>query len=67
MPEHGQDDDHGNDQNQGKQTYVVKTDFTDDKGKKWTVGTAFTGDGEAVSKALAAGRIAARPKPEPQT
>jgi transcriptional regulator CtsR len=48
-----------------QQNYVVKTDFTDDKGRKWTVGSAFTGDGEAVKKALAAGRIAARP-PEPE-
>jgi len=54
----------------GQQQYVVKTDFTDDQGKKWTVGTAFKGDPEAVRKALAAGRIAdkrnepnAEPKP----
>jgi hypothetical protein len=53
----------------GKQTYVVKTDFTDDKGRKWSVGSAFQGDDEAVRKALAAGRIAekrAEPDAEPK-
>lgn len=51
-------------ENQGKgkpQQYVVSVNFTDDKGKQWTAGTTFTGDAEAVRKALAAGKIAARP------
>jgi hypothetical protein len=57
----------GQGQGQGKQqTYVVKADFTDDKGRKWSAGTAFTGDAEAVRKALAAGKIAARPDAEPK-
>lgn len=50
----------------GKQTYVVKTDFTDDKGKHWSVGTAFQGDEDAIRKALAAGRIAQKPETEPK-
>ena len=41
---------------QGK-TYVVKTGFTDDKGKRWEAGTPFSGDSEAVRKAIAAGQI----------
>jgi hypothetical protein len=48
---------------------VVKTDFTDESGRKWTVGTAFKGDPEAVRKAIAAGRIAekrAEPDAEPK-
>jgi len=58
----------GQDPNQGKgqqQTYVVKANFTDEKGRTWTAGTAFQGDEGAVRKALAAGQIEARPKPEP--
>jgi hypothetical protein len=56
-----QNDDQGG---QGpKQQYVVKVDFTDDKGKQWTAGTAFTGDDNAVKKALAAGQIANKPQP----
>ena len=43
------------------QDYYVKTDFTDDKGKHWTVGTKFTGEPEAVRKALAAGQIEQKP------
>jgi hypothetical protein len=50
----------------GKQQYVVKVDFTDDKGKRWTAGTAFTGDEAAARKALAAGQIADRNKPQQQ-
>lgn len=50
-----------------KQDYVVKTEFTDAAGKTWTVGSAFEGDEEAVRRLLAAGKIAARPQPEPQT
>lgn len=45
----------------GKQQYVVKTDFTDDKGRSWTVGTAFQGDEAAIRKALAAGQIEQKP------
>lgn len=45
-----------------QQQYVVKTEFTDDKGRKWSVGTAFTGDEAAIRKAIEAGRI--QPKPE---
>ena len=41
---------------QGK-TYVVKTSFTDDKGKQWQAGQPFSGDSEAVRKAIAAGQI----------
>jgi len=49
-------------QGQGQQQkYVVKTDFTDEKGRQWTVGTAFTGDGEAIKKALQQGQIEAKP------
>jgi len=63
MPQND-DDDEGKG---GKQEYVVKATFTDEQGKQWTVGTAFKGDEAAVRKALAAGRIAARPpQPEPK-
>jgi hypothetical protein len=62
----------GRDQNQGgqgqqgqgqggKQTYVVKADFVDDKGRTWTAGTVFSGDEAAIRKALAAGQIEAKP------
>ena len=64
----GQDDDQGQGQGQGgkQQQYVVKATFTDDKGKQWTAGTAFTGDEAAVRKALAAGQIAqGRPENKP--
>jgi len=58
----------GQGQGQGdkQQQYVVKVNFTDDKGKQWSAGTAFSGDGEAVRKALAAGKIAAKPDAEPK-
>jgi hypothetical protein len=58
------DDDEGQGQG-GKQQYVVQATFTDDKGKQWTAGTAFTGDEAAVRKALAAGQIAQRPANKP--
>jgi hypothetical protein len=66
MPQ-GQDDDQGQGQGQGgkQQQYVVKANFTDDKGKTWTAGTAFTGDEAAARKALAAGQIAQRPDNKP--
>lgn len=55
------------DQGKGKsQQYVVKVAFTDDKGKQWSAGTAFTGDEAAVRKALAAGQIAAKSSEQPQ-
>jgi hypothetical protein len=60
--------DQGDDQGQGQgkgQQYVVKATFTDDKGKQWTAGTAFTGDEAAARKALAAGQIANRPVATP--
>ena len=61
-------DNPGQGQGQSHQNYVVKTEFTDDNGKKWTVGSKFQGNEEAVRRALAAGRIAEdRPSPEPQT
>jgi hypothetical protein len=61
------DQDEGDEQGQGpKQQYVVKVDFRDDKGKQWTAGTAFTGDEAAARKALAAGQIADRNKPQQQ-
>ena len=59
-----QDDDQGQGQGKGQQ-YVVKANFTDDKGKQWTVGSAFTGDPEAVRKALAAKQIEQRPSNKP--
>ena len=62
MPQHDDDDD---DDKKGKQDYVVKATFTDAQGKQWTAGTTFTGNEEAVRKALAAGQIAARPKATP--
>jgi hypothetical protein len=67
MPQGQDDDDQGQGQGQGgKQQYVVKASFTDDKGKQWTAGTAFTGDEAAVRKALAAGQIAqGRPENKP--
>jgi len=66
MPEIGKPDPAKPNQAQGQQQYLVKTDFTDEQGKTWTVGTAFKGDPEAVRKALAAGRIAERPaEPKP--
>lgn len=49
---------------QGQQRYVVKTTFTDDQGKEWTAGSAFTGDEGAARKALAAGQIAQAENPE---
>jgi hypothetical protein len=55
----------GQGQDQGQQQYVVKVDFTDSQGKKWTVGSPFKGDPDAVRRAIAAGQIAERPKPEP--
>jgi len=54
-------------QGQGQQTYVVKTEFTDSQGKKWTVGSPFKGDPDAVRRALAAGQIAEKPEAEPKT
>ena len=64
MPQ-GQDDDQSQGQG-GKQQYVVKATFTDDKGRTWNAGTAFTGDEAAVRKALAAGQIAqGRPENKP--
>jgi len=65
MSERGQGQ--GGQGQQGQQTYVVKTTFTDDKGKQWTAGTAFSGDDAAVRKALAAGQIADRNEAEPKT
>jgi hypothetical protein len=61
----GNDDNDNEGQGKGKQEYVVSAEFTDEKGRKWAAGTAFTGDEAAVRKALAAGKIAARPKPAP--
>jgi hypothetical protein len=59
-------DDEGQGQGQGgKQQYVVKVAFTDDKGKQWTAGSAFTGDEAAVRKALAAKQIEQRPATKP--
>jgi hypothetical protein len=58
MSERGQGQGQGG---QGQQNYVVKTDFTDAQGKRWTVGSAFKGDPDAVRKALAAGQIAQKP------
>jgi hypothetical protein len=56
----------GDNQGQGKgQEYVVSAEFTDEQGRKWQAGTVFTGNEQAVKKALAAGKIAARPKPAP--
>ena len=66
MPEIGKPDPAKKPDDAGQQQYLVKTDFTDESGKTWTVGTAFKGDPEAVRKALAAGRIAERPaEPKP--
>jgi hypothetical protein len=68
MPQQDQDDDQGQGQGQGQgkgQQYVVKANFTDDKGKQWTVGSAFTGDDAAVRKALAAKQIEQRPSNRP--
>ena len=48
-----------------KQQYVVTVDFTDDKGRHWSAGTAFEGDEKAVAKHLAAKQIEARPVPTP--
>jgi hypothetical protein len=56
----------GQGQDKGKQQYVVTTTFTDEKGRQWQAGTAFTGDEGAVKKALAAGHIAAKPDAEPK-
>lgn len=52
---------------QGKpgQNYVVKAEFTDENGKKWTVGSKFEGDEAAVKKAVAAGKIEERPQATP--
>jgi hypothetical protein len=59
-------DGNGNEGQGGKgQEYVVSVNFTDAKGKQWSAGTVFTGDEQAVKKAIAAGQIKARPKPEP--
>jgi hypothetical protein len=57
----GRDQDQGGKGQGGKQTYVVKADFTDDKGRTWTAGTAFSGDEAAIRKAVAAGQIEAKP------
>jgi hypothetical protein len=62
MSERGQGQ--GGQPGQGQQNYVVKTEFTDSQGKKWTVGSAFKGDPDAVRRALAAGQIAQKPEGE---
>ena len=65
MSERGQGQ--GGQGQQGQQNYVVKTEFTDSQGKKWTVGSPFKGDPDAVRRALAAGQIAEKPEAEPKT